>query len=99
MLGHDAQLTETNGGNWIPLCECGWVGTVHVASPSGKAKTKRAQYVVDITKAAALGEHAQHCTDERERIAVEHAAALDAHAQYVELVRPTLTRRGRWGSG
>lgn len=99
MQGHEIRLSETNGGDFVPLCECGWIGTVSRCVMHAGAKTKRAGGIRDLAKSEATKEHAQHLEDVKEATAAVHAEMLDAHASYLRLVRPTVTRIGRWGNG
>lgn len=98
-LGHAFLASETNNRNYVPLCECGWIGAVVEFYRGDGADTMREQRRREITIAVAAVQHDNHLTAERERVAAEHALALDNHARYLSAVAPTVKRIGRWGAG
>lgn len=98
-LGHECVLSETNDGGFVPLCKCGWIGTVHPFFGMRDGETLRKSERRRFTMENARDEHAEHCHLVREAIAAEHALAMTSHAAYVQTVAPTVRRIGRWGRG
>lgn len=98
-LGHAVTLSETNAGGFVPLCECGWIGTVHPLYNVRAAETLRKAQRRVLAWDNAYAEHAEHLHLVREAIAAEHALAIESHTAYVQTVAPTVRRIGRWGRG
>lgn len=98
-LGHVVMLSETNAGSYVPICECGWLGTVHPLYGVKAGESLRKARRRELTRDAARAEHATHCHDVREATAAAHLVALSKHNEYVRTVAPTVRRIGRWGAG
>jgi hypothetical protein len=54
------QLSRTNACNVVPLCECGWVGSVHPTYREQKPDGKRGARVYEYAEDAARTEHRKH---------------------------------------
>lgn len=99
MLGHDVTLSETNLHGWVPVCECGWIGSVHAHIGFTGDDTQTKQDRIANIRDSATAEHRVHLVEIEHELVKAHAVALDAHAGYVAAVRPTVKRLGRWGNG
>lgn len=97
MIGHDVTLSETNAHGWVPLCSCGWVGTVVPSHSLKHPKTKRHVRQVEITKSVALGQHEIHLHAVRADIALASERELARIGRRIDLANATLQHRGRYG--
>lgn len=98
MIDHECTLSETNAGGFVPVCECGWIGTVHPMYRPREQETMRKAARRDLTKAAALDEHALHLHEVRADIVRRSDQVLESIPRLSRAANATLQRRGRWGT-
>jgi hypothetical protein len=54
------QLSHTNAGNIVPVCSCGWVGSVHIAYRNTDGLIHRGELVWSEAEQNAKLEHLRH---------------------------------------
>jgi hypothetical protein len=99
VLGHACELSETNAYGWVPVCSCGWIGSVHPTSRKPGKAGRPSKVQTELARAAAQDEHELHVRDIDAQLQREHRRALDDHGKRIALANEVLQRRGRWGSG
>lgn len=98
MIGHECFLSQTNSYGWVPLCECGWIGTMTQPARPLPGHSIRGSRVRELTQSIARTQHGAHLEEVREQIAALTDRALHDHGRRIDLANEVLLRRGRWGN-
>jgi len=97
VIGHEVRLSQTNTYGCVPVCECGWIGTVEAPAAWDNKKGAWSVRRYELTESLAKAQHGKHLVAVREDLVCRSDAEPARIGKLIPLANATLQRRGRYG--